>query len=433
MKIAKLLLSIGCVAVLGACTDNGLLFRSFGSYDKKDADGVYKVGAPYQVKGIWYTPAEDYDYSAKGMASWYEGDPDNPLTDNGEVFDADQLTARHRTLPLPSLVRITNLENGNTAIVRVNDRGPYVHNRLIDVSHKVAEALEFQEQGTTFVQVDILADESKSMKDQLIQAGRYVETPAETAVVADDGAADEPAPDTPIYQPDSALTPLYKPVETAALPPLPDESADADAGEADKAKEPDELQETEVLYAGGATTPVSADSAKDSTASVTQSDTPAADALVQAVRHMTDKDKTPASVASEPTETADDTVSVTDNVVSESTETADSPKPTAEKTVVETKQTAVSVDLTQPVTRPQKTVSFQEYFVQAGAFSKAENADKAREVLSVIGGVVTVPKTVGGRELTIVRVGPFETPTAARAALDKIKKAGYADARIVSQ
>ena len=88
-------------------------------------------------------------YSEKGMASWYSRDTQNRLTTNGEVFDDYKMTAAHKTLPLPSLVRITNLTNGNTAIVRINDRGPAVNNRLIDVSRGVAEALEMAEVGTT--------------------------------------------------------------------------------------------------------------------------------------------------------------------------------------------------------------------------------------------------------------------------------------------
>ncbi len=429
MTIIKMFFGIGCAVALAACTDNGVLFRSFGSYDKKDIGGVYKVGAPYQVKGIWYTPTEDYTYSAKGMASWYEGDPDNPLTDNGEVFDAEQLTARHRTLPLPSLVRITNLENGNTAIVRVNDRGPYVHNRLIDVSHKVAEALEFQEQGTTLVQVDILADESRSMKDQLIQAGRYVETPPQPVMSTDEGMLSESDLNIPIYQPDTALTPLYKPVETAPLPSLSEQSDEADKDA--PIQSDDALPEAEILYAGGAVSEAPMpDSDQEKAESAAQPDTPAVQALVKGVRDRANDADEGAKTESVAV-ISDDADPEKNKTVRELSDTS-APVKGADAEIKPVSKSP-SVDLMQPITRPQKAVSFQEYFVQAGAFSKAENADKAQKTVSAIGPVVIVVKTVGNQALTIVRAGPFETPTAARAVLDKIKKAGYPDARIISQ
>ena len=156
-----------CAGLLSGCSENGFWFRSGSDYEDIPEQGVYYVGQPYQIKGVLYTPAEDWAYSEKGVASWYSRDSQYRLTTNGEVFDDEKMTAAHKTLPLPSLVRITNLENGNTAIVRVNDRGPAVNNRLIDVSRKTAEALEMSETGTTLVQVDILPDESRRLKDEL--------------------------------------------------------------------------------------------------------------------------------------------------------------------------------------------------------------------------------------------------------------------------
>ncbi|MDR2902366.1 MAG: septal ring lytic transglycosylase RlpA family protein [Lactobacillales bacterium] len=198
------------------CTDNGFLFRSTGKYDKTDT-GVYMVGHPYQIKGIWYYPEEDYSYTAKGSAAWFDADENHAVTANGEKYDEEMLTARHRTLPLPSIVRITNLENGNTAIVRVNDRGPYVHNRLIDVSRQTAAALEFQSRGTTLVQVDILAQESKQLKKELLAAKKVDESPApETSPPI---IKEQKPGNTPIYQPDEVLiTPLYEPKDETAPP-----------------------------------------------------------------------------------------------------------------------------------------------------------------------------------------------------------------------
>lgn len=91
----------------------------------KSQGGVYKVGNPYKILGRWYYPKEDYSYSEVGIASWYGPDFHAKRTANGEKYNMHSLTAAHRTLPLPSIVKITNLENGRSLVVRVNDRGPY--------------------------------------------------------------------------------------------------------------------------------------------------------------------------------------------------------------------------------------------------------------------------------------------------------------------
>lgn len=116
--------------------------------------GTYRIGKPYTVGGRVYVPEEDPNYRAEGIASWYGDDFHGRLTANGEVFDMLSLTAAHPTLPIPSYARVTNLSNGKSLIVRVNDRGPYHGNRLIDVSNKAAELLEFKGNGVAKVRVD---------------------------------------------------------------------------------------------------------------------------------------------------------------------------------------------------------------------------------------------------------------------------------------
>src|SRR5438128_6976031 len=116
--------------------------------------GTYRVGKPYTVGGRVYVPEEDPNYRAEGMASWYGDDFHGRLTANGEVFDMTSLTAAHPTLPIPSYARVTNVRNGKSLIVRVNDRGPYHGNRLIDVSNKAAELLEFKANGVARVRVE---------------------------------------------------------------------------------------------------------------------------------------------------------------------------------------------------------------------------------------------------------------------------------------
>ncbi|MGI8724171.1 MAG: septal ring lytic transglycosylase RlpA family protein [Methyloceanibacter sp.] len=119
--------------------------------------GRYSVGKPYQIAGTWYQPREDPSYSRIGRASWYGELFHGRRTANGEIYDMERLSAAHPTLPLPVYARVTNLSNGRTIVVRVNDRGPYANDRIIDVSRRAAEALGFRQHGTAQVQVQYMA------------------------------------------------------------------------------------------------------------------------------------------------------------------------------------------------------------------------------------------------------------------------------------
>ncbi len=115
--------------------------------------GVYKVGSPYRVAGRWYVPSEDRAYDRTGVASWYGVSFHGRRTSNGEIYDMYALTAGHPTMPLPSYAYVTNLQNGRTILVRVNDRGPYVNDRLIDLSWQSARTLGFDGHGLARVRV----------------------------------------------------------------------------------------------------------------------------------------------------------------------------------------------------------------------------------------------------------------------------------------
>ena len=119
--------------------------------------GTYRVGAPYVVGGRTYVPEEDPHYRAEGLASWYGEDFHGRQTANGEVYDMHGISAAHPTMPLPSYARVTNLANGRSVIVRVNDRGPYHANRLIDVSVKAARLLDFHAEGIARVRVEYVS------------------------------------------------------------------------------------------------------------------------------------------------------------------------------------------------------------------------------------------------------------------------------------
>lgn len=123
--------------------------------------GKYKVGNAYQIKGRWYYPKEEFRKVETGIASWYGPNFDGKPTANGETYDQYALTAAHRTLQMPSVVRVTNLENGRSLILRVNDRGPFARGRILDVSKRGAELLGFKKQGVAKIRLEVLEKESR--------------------------------------------------------------------------------------------------------------------------------------------------------------------------------------------------------------------------------------------------------------------------------
>lgn len=129
--------------------------------------GIFKIGNPYEVQGVSYYPQNYEEYEEVGMASWYGADFHGKPTANGETYNSYTMTAAHRTLPLPSMVRVTNLNNGKSAIVRVNDRGPFAKNRVIDVSEKAAEELGFKDKGTANVRVQLLRNDTDELLKRL--------------------------------------------------------------------------------------------------------------------------------------------------------------------------------------------------------------------------------------------------------------------------
>ena len=120
--------------------------------------GRYQVGKPYQVAGHWFKPKEQPNYDKQGTASWYGEAFHRRMTSNGEWFDMNQLTAAHATLPLPSYVKVTNLENGREVIVRVNDRGPWSGGRIIDLSYAAAKVIGLHKSGTARVSLTMVDD-----------------------------------------------------------------------------------------------------------------------------------------------------------------------------------------------------------------------------------------------------------------------------------
>lgn len=214
MKALRLLIFMFLAAAVSACANT----KSYetAQLPTGPADKKVKIGNPYVIEGVTYYPREDPYYDVTGLASWYGPDFHGKLTANGEVYDMNALTAAHQTLPMPSYVRVTNLENGRSLVLRVNDRGPFVKSRILDVSRRAAQLLGFADKGVEKVRVQ---------------------------VVNPDG--------TPIPRPvDGGLTPV--PQRTAAnefeaetLAPLPGDTQDEDAldlnlAQAEKVEAPNE-------------------------------------------------------------------------------------------------------------------------------------------------------------------------------------------------
>lgn len=255
-RLAAVLLAAASLAAC-ATVEPRYSSRGEGATPGPTARGERKVGKPYQVAGVWYVPREQPDYDQTGIASWYGQAFHQKATANGELFDMNAVSAAHTTLPLPSLVEVTNLENGRRLVVRVNDRGPFVDNRIIDLSQEAARQLGYDRRGLAKVRVryvgpapllgrtdgvrvadarpattwaaaapmamtarSTLAAEDDPVMEIAAGAPRRASVPAETRL-----GSGPPAPvtgaeisDTPIGS--APLAPL-KPVETASLAPLP--------------------------------------------------------------------------------------------------------------------------------------------------------------------------------------------------------------------
>lgn len=281
--------------------------------------GVYKVGKPYQIKGVWYYPKEEFDYDETGIASWYGPGFHGKTTANGEIYDENELTAAHKTLQMPALVRVTNLDNGRSVIVRLNDRGPYYPGRIIDMSRRGAQLLGFEGKGTAKVRVQVMADESRA----LAAAARQGTPPALLASIDPAGAG---------------------PTPKAAPRP-------------------------KVEVSGGATT------------------------------------------APPPTPATSIPVAAPANVPGEVVGGRFLPAPQVQ----------------QKPLRP----GHDSIYVQAGAFTVAENAHRLRNQLAYVGHASVSEAVVSGRRYYRVRIGPLASVDAADQALDKVIQAGHQGARII--
>lgn len=195
-------------ASVAACGSSGS--RGGGSGGSTAQRGSYKIGAPYKIDGVTYTPQEEFNRVETGVASWYGPGFHGKSTANGERYDQNERTAAHRTLQMPAIVRVTNLDNGLSTVVRINDRGPFARSRIIDLSRTAAQEIDIVRGGTGRVRIDQLSAESLAVRDVAIGGGGPAEQNAAVAQAASRPRS-APAPAQPVVQQ----------VQVAAAPPPP--------------------------------------------------------------------------------------------------------------------------------------------------------------------------------------------------------------------
>lgn len=327
---------------------------------------MYKVGPPYQINGVWYYPKVDYDYDERGTASWYGPGFDRKTTANGEIYDMNQLSAAHKTLPLPSVVEVTNLQNGRSLQLRVNDRGPYVGDRVIDVSRRAAQLLGFEGAGTAPVQVRILKEPSI----QVAEAAMRGETGQIRLAEAAHTTRPEPTPAPRIAR---AARVEPAPVPGTAVPPARTEIVAANW--------PSEQQprRTEIVA-----TPLAAEPPPR---------------------------PTQIAAAAPPPEPA--------------------PPASPRRYFPSFIGTAHAEIYHAPIAAMAAANSAGRIYVQAGAFSVPENAQRVRSRIASLGSVEIVPSHANGSTLYRVRLGPVTSEAEANRLRGRVIDSGFPDARVV--
>jgi len=352
MPLASVILQFPVSRILRLCGSAALLasLAACGSSNKGGGAGVsssvaqrgtYKVGQPYKIEGITYTPQETFTLNETGTASWYGPVFHGKSTANGERYDQSDRTAAHRTLQMPAIVRVTNLENGRSTVVRVNDRGPFARSRVIDLSRTAAEEIDMVGKGTARVRVEQLQAESLAVKDVALGGGGPAEQQQAVAQLAGGKRAPIPAP-APAPAPVPAAPPPVMVAQQAVYeppPPPPPAPAPAVAASPSRTAIPFGAPQT----ASGAVPPTMASLTSSSSAS-----------------------------------------------------------------------------------------SASGFFVQVGAFSTQESAERQRGAVRSYGSPEIARASANGRDVYRVRLGPYTTSDAAGIVADRLKRSGYGDARVVA-
>lgn len=421
-------LAAAVALALGACSTSSGNKTASG---KAAVQGGYKIGVPYQIEGKWYYPKENFEYEQVGVASWYGHPFHGKTAASGERYDMWAMTAAHKTLPMPSLVEVTNLENGRTARLRVNDRGPFVDGRIIDVSRAAARELGFEMNGTAKVRVRILRTESEELKQ--IAMGNQPSSSRSVQLAGNPGpAATPPSTLQPVVQQSPSPVPAAtQPVTTqpirAAGPggagqgtPLvlgPSAKPAASSYPAQQAQAPARTQVRrsivgeELPPVGGAKSapPASSTSPRPSSGGAVTTP-PKSGSWPPERRTVIERDGNPQPGAPS---------------VTTSRRTIYPQRPLASRPGIRLERTPT------PPPVASTPAGKGRIYVQAGAFRSHGNALRLRDRLSRIGKVRIDQLDRGGQPLYRVRVGPVATHNEGARLLTQVVEAGQRDARIV--
>ncbi|MCW5733142.1 MAG: septal ring lytic transglycosylase RlpA family protein [Enhydrobacter sp.] len=344
---ARLCSALLALMLAGACASK----QTTGPGASTASRGMYKVGQPYSINGVTYVPTEEFQRVETGVASWYGPGFHGKNTANGETYDQHDRTAAHRTLQMPSVLRVTNLENGQSTVVRVNDRGPFARSRVIDLSQLAAEEIGMTRNGTARVRIDQLETESQTVKQIALNGGG----PHEQRAAIEKSIAG------------GRVTPAPPAVAQVSPPPAPQPPP------------------------------------------------------------------TPVLVPPPPTVTAAPTPAVTVYSSAPAAAPAPAAPPGWGGRIGPSRGPSVaSIAAAAAVPPPASGVANGGFYVQTGAFSTADNAEKQRGQLASYGAAEISQASSAGREVYRVRLGPYSTQDAAGIVADRLKRSGYGDARVVA-
>lgn len=387
------------------------------SYKKKTPGGHYKVGQPYEIDGTWYTPREEHDYNEVGISSWYGSDFHDKRTANGDIFDKNALTAAHRTLPMPSMVRVTNLENGRTLILMVNDRGPFAKGRILDVSERASEILGFKHKGIAKVRVTYLPGQSKRLLADLNASQGDIDL-GNTPEVADfAGPQIAKKPQGFLDRLAYVLGKTPKPAQTAKDPsPIPSTTPSSHNNGTMTLGQMRTLEKLEQRIAKTEQISSTFDTARTPAPSSIQ-DTPSPEE--EAMSQEITSEPAPVAIQESP---AMPTQVLADDSASSVPSSTLAPPPT---------EVASLSNL--PLQKVMPEPSIPRHYVQVGAYGVRDNAERVANEIAILGNVNTDTLDTGQRELYRVRLGPLYDKTIANALLTKVVTMGHVDAVIIDE
>lgn len=389
-------------------------------YSKGNYPGHLKIGKPYDIDGRTYVPAHDPAYVEEGMASWYGPGFHGRDTANGERFDQHALTAAHRTLPLPSMVRVTNVENGKQAILRVNDRGPFKKDRIIDLSRGSAEKLGVIAKGTAQVRVEYLPEETKQMVAELVRNNQLKADAQTLAALGLENSVPQTEMKIAADAPSAKGFGLIS--SAAAAEPGVAERAPLGAVDSRSIASPAEVQMARLEREAAPSQPPLSYSEGGAVGRVMPSSGAALPDVAPAPTAAPAVAPVPAPVQA-PSELQPFPDSRPDAPLYQPLDAPRMPAPQAKKPLYEREPVAATVASDAAIP--------SGIFIQAGSFSQAQNAHDLSQRLTNVGRTSVKPVEISGRTWYRVRVGPLADMGTANSALQSLQDMGIRDARVV--